>query len=475
MNQLKPGMMLRYIWVGVVLLIINGSSNAQQTSKASKTIIVEPAKKFQTVKGFGVSLCWWANIMGGWGDSAINRITKDLAGKEELNFNYFRFNIGGGDDPAHHHMRKDGGAMPGYKLSSSTPYDWLADSNQIRIVKKLNAVRPDGIYEAFSNSPPWWMTISGCASGNKDGKENLREDAYGVFADYLTEIVKHFKEQEGITFSRLEPFNEPFSNWWKTQGGQEGCQFLGNSQQKLIGSVYQQLSAKGMLQYCAISAMDANTIDETVKGIKEYPPATINKLSHIATHSYAGTQRTALNQLAQENKKEVWQTESGPLDIKLKGLDNYLTIASRIIQDFKEMGSIIWSDWQAVSLDDGWGLWIYNIDKKVFDRKKPYYIRKQFSKYIKPGYTIIASGGNSIAAINQASDEVVLVIVNEGNNEYTTNLDLTQFAGISPAAIVRTSTTENCNSLPNLKAKNKIITYTVPQKSVTTFIIPVKL
>ena len=469
MKEFKSRIILRCVCFGFAISVLNSSGSAQQT------IVIQPGKKFQTIKGFGVSLCWWANIMGGWGDSAMNVVTKDLAGKDELNFNYFRFNIGGGDDPAHHHMRKDGGAMPGYKISPGGAYNWLADSNQIRIVKKLHAVRSDAIYEAFSNSPPYWMTISGCASGNKEGKENLREDAYGAFADYLTEIVKHFKEHEGVTFSRLEPFNEPFSDWWKTEGGQEGCQFLQSNQEKLIDSVHHYLATKGMLQYCSVSAMDANTIDEAVTGIKNYSPATINKLSHIATHSYSGTQRAALNQLGKENKKEVWQTESGPLNIQLKGLDNYLTIAGRIIKDFKEMGAIIWSDWQAVSLDDGWGLWIYDIDKKVFNRKKPYYIRKQFSKYIQPGYTIIASTGNSIAAINKTADEAVLIIVNEEDSQYTANVDLTQFAEAGPAAIVRTSATEDCNSLPKLMAKNKIITYTVPQKSVTTFIIPVKL
>lgn len=437
-------------------------------------IQIHPEQPFQKIKGFGVSLCWWANIMGGWNDSLMNMVTKDLTGNDELNFNYFRFNVGGGDDPSHHHMRKDGGAMPGYKASEDAGYDWLADSNQVRVLKKLYALRPGAIYEAFSNSPPYWMTFSGCASGNIDGKENLRDNAYGLFADYLTEIVKHFKEAEGIGFSRIEPFNEPFSNWWKAKGGQEGCQFLATNQQKLIDSLQNRLTSKNMLTYCSISAMDANTIDEAVNGIKSYSADRLAKLSDIATHSYEGTQRAALKQFAEENKKEVWQSESGPLSIPQKGLDNYLVMAARIIKDFKEMGAVIWSDWQAVSLDDGWGLWIYNIDKRIVERKKPYYIRKQFSKYLKPGYTIIGSSENTIAAINESSDELVVIIVNQETHSYSTKIDLSSFGKTGTITVLRTSATENCITLPPAKAINKFIVYKVPEKSVTTLVIPIK-
>jgi len=95
MKEFKSRIILRCVCFGFAISVLNSSGSAQQT------IVIQPGKKFQTIKGFGVSLCWWANIMGGWGDSAMNVVTKDLAGKDELNFNYFRFNIGGGDDPAH--------------------------------------------------------------------------------------------------------------------------------------------------------------------------------------------------------------------------------------------------------------------------------------------------------------------------------------------------------------------------------------
>jgi hypothetical protein len=58
------------------------------------------------------------------------------------------------------------------------------------------------------------MTKSGCASGNTDGSNNLKDDSYDAFADYLTEVVKHFRDSWGITFRTLEPLNEPNASWW---------------------------------------------------------------------------------------------------------------------------------------------------------------------------------------------------------------------------------------------------------------------
>ena len=48
-------------------------------------------------------------------------------------------------------------------------YDWTADQNQVNVLKAVaKASGNDFIAEAFSNSPPYFMTVSGCSSGNTD-------------------------------------------------------------------------------------------------------------------------------------------------------------------------------------------------------------------------------------------------------------------------------------------------------------------
>ncbi len=95
-------------------------------------------------------------------------------------------------------------------------------------------MRGDAIYEAANYSPPFWMTKSGCTAGDTLGQDNLKDDYYDDFANYLTDVVKHYKDEYGIAFRTIPPVNEPFSNWWKANGTQEGCAFSQDNQEKIM-------------------------------------------------------------------------------------------------------------------------------------------------------------------------------------------------------------------------------------------------
>ncbi|MCF0216158.1 MAG: hypothetical protein HUK21_06760, partial [Fibrobacteraceae bacterium] len=43
-------------------LIAVGGANAQTT------VVVDPGKKYQIFEGWGTSLCWWAELAGGWSE-----------------------------------------------------------------------------------------------------------------------------------------------------------------------------------------------------------------------------------------------------------------------------------------------------------------------------------------------------------------------------------------------------------------------
>ena len=48
---------------------------------------------------------------------------------------------------------------------------------------------------------------------------------HDALIDYLTEVVKHYRDTFAITFRTLEPLNEPNASWWTANGSQEGCHF----------------------------------------------------------------------------------------------------------------------------------------------------------------------------------------------------------------------------------------------------------
>ncbi len=441
------------------------------------TVTVNPDNRYQSMKGWGVSLCWWANDVGSYPTAATDTLCKWIADPNQLNMNVFRFNIGGGDDPSHTHMSSRNN-MPGYKKSATSAYDWKQDTNQRLILLKLNKLRKDVINEAFINSPPYWMTKSGCASGNTDGSDNLNDTQYAAYADYITEVVKHYKDKFGIPFTYLEPFNEPFSGWWKALGAQEGCKISLGNQQKLMPLVYNNLVSKNMTGYCHISAMDANSIDECVSGINGYISANImSQISKINTHTYYGSQRSKLYSLSQNYNKELWQSESGPINTGVQyGFPTSLYMSQRIITDLRDLKPVVWCDWQLLDPYGDWRLLNNNPTTKSFVKEKNFYVRMQCSRFIKQGYTIVDTNEpNTVAAINPANTEIVLVICNQGTTAQDMNLNLSAFGIVGDPSIYRTSATENCEKLTSQAFQNKKQIYSAPAQSLTTYVIPVSL
>ena len=441
----------------------------------AQVIKINPDIKYQTIEGWGVSLMWWAHQVGDtFSDAQIDTLCTWLVSPDELNMNIFRYNIGGGDNPAHHHMRPDA-QMPGYLASKDTPYNWNQDAGQRKILLKIHQLKKNAIYEAANYSPPYWMTISGCSSGNTDGSDNLQNQYYNAFSDYLITVVKHYHDVYGIRFRTLSPFNEPFSSWWKAYGSQEGCAFSQANQERLIKALYSNLKKKNMLSYCSIAAMDANSMDECLRGVENYEKdGVLSFIGQINTHSYNGVNRDSLYLFAQKHHIRLWQSESGPLDIKVQGYDNFLMMGKRIVTDMRQLKPVAWCDWQYMSggLSSVWALVGYNENSKVYERTKGFYIRKQFSKYILPGYAFIGdSDNNSIAAISPDGKKMVIVYVNELNEQKPLQFDLSSFSHATLQQALVTSEKEDCKeaSLP-IPIDSLHPTYLMKPKSITTFV-----
>ena len=70
----------------------------------------------------------------------------------------------------------------------------------------------------FSNTPPVQFTVNGKGSGDW-WNNNLREDCFDDFADFLATVTKHFSDN-GYNISYISPLNEPQYSWGGD--GQEG-------------------------------------------------------------------------------------------------------------------------------------------------------------------------------------------------------------------------------------------------------------
>ncbi|NLG16644.1 MAG: T9SS type A sorting domain-containing protein [Fibrobacter sp.] len=437
-------------------------------------ISIDPEIKYQQFEGWGTSLCWWAVLAGKWSENRRNELIGAIVDPDTgLGYNCFRYNIGGGDQPGHTHLA-EARAVPGFKASENAPYDWTADVNQRNILLGIADRGKDLIFEAFSNSPPWWMTISGCASGNTNGADNLKPEYFSAFADYLTTVVKQYKEQWGITFRTVEPFNEPSSGYWKKDGGQEGCGFK-SGQSRMVKELGEQLKSKELFPQTTVSAADETSLEQTFNTFKSYDDSAFSFVSQINSHSYGGWRfRSAVDSLAKAHDKNLWQSESGPLE-KSDNSDIAMWMSHLIIQDLRVMKANAWLDWQVCDPVGDWITIELNHSTQTFKYTKRYYMHAAFSRFIRPGSQIIhSSDTNSVAAIDKDSKNLIVIQRNERPNSNVYIFDLSKFnLSDSAPSVFRFTTNGGLQRVEDFEIGDKQISYIAPGMSITTCVIPI--
>lgn len=434
-------------------------------------------------EGWGVSLCWWANMCGRHSEAQLDSLIEWLTSPQQLNYTLFRYNIGGGDDPqwqhcTPHHMGHGKGLraeMEGF-LDAPTdstdafldnPYHWERDQAQRRIMLMIHRKRPDAVFEAFSNSAPWWMTKSGCVGGGQPATaDNLRDDMYGTFSRYLVDVCRHYHDTYGITFRTLEPFNEPLTDYWPQNGSQEGCHFSSPAQVRLIRTLYPILQQSGLST--VLAASDETSVWHSISNFRHYAHEGIMPLiGQWNTHTYSANDsvRRVMRHLADSCHIRLWQSETGDGG---RGLHGNLMMARRLISDIRHLQPSAWLDWQYVEENhDQWSL--VKCDKQwgTFERHKNFYVRQHFSRFIPAGYRWISLDSDSaLAAIDSTGRHLTVVILNTERQTSTTSLAIPGKWRLTH--IYRTSRHESMQEIP-AKAKDRQVT--LPPNSIATLLL----
>lgn len=462
----------------IVALLLTFSITDKVTVKAATTVTVYPETQFQTIEGWGTSLAWWGNAIGLWSDSNKKNEIMDLLfdPSSGIGLNVVRYNIGGGENPDHEHMR-DKAEIEGYQPSPGV-WDWSADASQ-RWVLQAAKSRGANIFEAFSNSPPYWMTYSQCAAGSDDGSNNLMEAYYDDFAEYIAEVAKHFNDNWGITFDTVTPLNEPVSTWWKSSNNQEGCHFDRDKQNQIIKEVAARLEAKG-LSNIQLSAPEEYSIDDSIISYDSYDDTAKSSISQINTHTYGGSNRLGLRVVAEAADKKLWVSEvgvGGTASHDHNDMTSVIQLSDKIRTDLKYLQPDAWVYWQVVEDEAGqnnWGLIHANFSgTEEYWVTKQYYGMGNYSKFIRPGYKIIdIDNPNVLAAYDSTSGKLVLVTTNSGSSDVSYTYDLTHFDNLGSSAVpYRTSETESLEQLSEISISNKHLTATAKANSVTTYVI----
>jgi galactan endo-1,6-beta-galactosidase len=443
-----------------------------QQSAATRIATIDPTRDRGAWEGWGSSLAWWGRAVGGTGNADyyadLIYTMKTVDGYPGLGLNIVRYNVGGGgtQQPQENKGPKLQWQMDlhGYWIdpSSDDPngpgWDWSLDVSQRTMMSKAQQ-RGANLFEAFSDSPMWWMNFNKSTAGSNDGGNCLAPTNNARFAHYMAMVARYAADHWGITFTSVEPFNEPSANWWTYPARQEGCHFERSTQPIIITNLRSALDRVN-LQDVAVASSDENDIDAALATWNSFDPSTRAAVGKVNVHgyfngtdAYRGRNRRALHEAA--HGKRIWQSEYGENDA------TGFTLANSIILDVRDLQPSAWAYWQPVEPgDNGWGLILANYvdtgDRLTPDAKtqlvrvnRKFFVYGQFTRYLRPGYHIInIDHQNSIAAYDVTSRKLVIVTVSDATEERVT-YDLSRFTKIGSMVQRIVTTTAPGNDAPD--------------------------
>ncbi|KAH9478643.1 Endo-beta-1 6-galactanase [Psilocybe cubensis] len=421
------------------LLVLVGAGLIACPVAADFTSTIDPTSNRGNWKGWGVSLAWWGKIFGTRDDLAdifFTRNSVSFSGSTlpGLGLNVVRYNAGAsGSNSYNGSSMASNNILPSRKIDgywinwgssdpTSSSWNWSLDPNQRAMLTKAKS-RGANYFELFSNSPMWWMCQNHNPAGAKGGGENIQSWNIANHAVYLATIAKYAQTNWGITFTSVEPFNEPSSNWWTDTNNQEGSFFSIATQKTVISNLRTELNNRG-LQSTLVAASDENTYDIATSTWNSFDSTTRNNIGRINVHGYqdTGGRRDLLYNAAQSAGREIWNSEYGDSDATGK------LLAQDLLMDFNWLHPTAWTYWQAIDVS-GWGLIVGDLEGNTLSSvAKKYFVLAHFTRHIREGMRILDTGNNNVAAAyDSANQKLIIVAANFDSTQYI-NFDLSKFS-----------------------------------------------
>ncbi|MDT0322021.1 glycoside hydrolase [Streptomyces millisiae] len=499
-----------------------GQATAGQASAADRvTIRPNPSYQGDEFEGWGTSLVWFANATGDYPDEVREELADLVFGEDGLNLNIARYNVGGGNAPDVTDYLRAGGAVEGWWRapegttredvdwwSADDPADWNpdADATQRWWVDRIK----DDIdhWEAFSNSPPWFMTVSGYVSGGFDSSaDQLRTDSVDDFAAYLVGAVDRLERAHDIEVDTVDPFNEPNTPYWGTRlgedgepvgGRQEGAHMGPELQQQVIRALAEELDSRGTRTDAVIAAMDETNPGTFARNWAAYPSEVRDLVEQLNVHTYGTGSRTTVRDLAKAAETPLWMSEvegdwgDGQ---DFESMRPGLGLARHMVDDLRELEPSAWVFWQPVEDYDNmrpggesprggnWGSIQLSFSCTEDDTLEtcPIYTNQKFNTarnfthYIEPGdHLVQVDDPSSTAAVSADGRGATVVHVNDGDVAREVTLDLSAFARVARGATVTPVVTSADGALVEqdpIRVTDAAASYTVPAGSVTTFVV----
>ena len=417
------------------------------------TISIDANNAYQTMDGFGTSLRVFndPHIIGGTtSDPMTSGLIISTAQEDnilDLLYNDLKLTrvrpATGEDGPIEDPNDNND---PNNAVISQFDFGWKKMDAHIDYVSR---VIPRGVTTYFPSTIKIesWMTIS-----------NPEE-----YAEWAFMIIKRWKDQ-GYELPYYSIINEP--------GYSRGGIWPGSYIRDCIKLLGPKLDVAG-IQTKLVIPDDLNA-DEAFTRSQVILADSVARsyIGALAYHLYGGNNanKTAMMLLGQQYNIPIWMTEYSRPDAFAWGNQIHDVIANYGVSAVDHMwgffGQQETNGSQLISLNfTGTNYTGYTINKQ-------YYVTGQYSKFIPFGSQRIgALSSNSDVKVTAYKDgtNIAIVVINNHSNPQSVGFSLNGLSNITTLKSVRTSLTENLNSLSDITVLNDSFSTTLPANSITTF------
>ncbi|GAA2159061.1 hypothetical protein GCM10009727_70500 [Actinomadura napierensis] len=452
--------------------------------------VIDPQGAY-TWDGWGTCLSWWANTELGTRDDlaaalfGLDTVEVGTAGLPGLGLNIVRYNLGACTWAPGSAMVESPAIVRRKQIetfSDGAAWNWSADIHQRTMLTKARDAGAD-IFEMFSVSPPWWMTVNGNPSGAEQGtQDNLEFQYQEEFARFIAAVARRARDAWGIRFASVEPFNEPSLNAWHARQNQEGCHFTLGAQEAVIEYLRRALDEHG-LGDVLIAASDECHYTDAADTWQKLTESTRRLIDRVNVHAYERDEdcrsRTRLRKTVGETP--VWQSEYS------EGEPDGMAMALSIGRDLRHLRPRAWVCWQPVEALD-WGLLdgVYDdqtpnpaggakgtLKGRVGGVNTKYHVLAHYTRHIRPTSRILDSGHtNTVAAHDAKTHRLTLVTANNGPQQTITydlrNLTESTTAAHTWVTDTDTSGTRRYTREPDTQVHAGMLTVTHARNTITT-------
>ncbi len=436
---------------------------------SAATLVVDGAKTYQTIEGFGVNANYFA-----WNNADLQPALDALI--DDAGMTQFRIIFNNGWETNNDNADSNLQNWNYYNSVYSAPnaqklWGMMAYLNQRGIT--------NGITLNFQGpGPSWMMNGSRLATGYED-----------EWAEMISSLLLYARFTNNLQFNLVAPHNEPDITG-------EGINIPTVSQYLLtLHSLAQKLSTNGLSDMLMVapdrSTSNTNWVPEIMSD-----PLIMSKLGHFGMHSYSsggtGSQNVS-NTIARSAypDRTFWMTEFNVwcdvCEYGASGTNNWLYsrgTADYILGHLANGASagMVWEGYDSYyphhSRWSYWGLLAVvntNATPKVYTPRKGFYTLAQIAKFVRPGAKRVDTSGSisplvALGFYHTNTGQFTIVGENTGNGSSTLSGRLTNLPPIKHLDLYYTDANTNLYHSTTISVTNGLFSIPIPGSCIYTLV-----